>query len=208
MIHVFHGFLGSPEDFSFLPGEDVVLHDLYKMQSFPDITEQDVLIGYSMGGRIALEIAHAVSFRLKKLVLISAHPGIQTAQERTVRIKFENEILEKLKTLPREEFLAWWNELPIFSADRPITVTSHRYELSADLFEKHRLSKQKNFLPFLKAHPEKLLYIAGTQDKKYLELVENIIGPEGLKVKTISGGHRLFQKSTELLKILKDEGVL
>lgn len=56
MIHVFHGFLGSPEDFQFLNGEDVQVHDLYSMNQYPEIGLDDTLIGYSLGGRIALEI--------------------------------------------------------------------------------------------------------------------------------------------------------
>lgn len=208
MIHVFHGFLGSPDDFTFLKRKDVVLHDLYEMQSFPPISQQDILIGYSMGGRMALELAHNQNFRIKKLVLISAHPGLSTEEERKTRLTFETDILNKLRTLPRELFLSWWNELPIFSADLPIESTPERFIQSAELFEKYRLSKQKDFLPFLKLHKEKILYIAGTQDKKYMEFAENRILPEGVKVKTISGGHRLFQKSNELLKILHDEDVL
>lgn len=208
MIHVFHGFLGSPDDFSFLKRDDVVLHDLYEMQSFPAIAEHDILIGYSMGGRMTMELAHSRSFRIKKLILISAHPGLSSEEERKARITFEADILDKLRTLSRERFLSWWNELSIFSSDLPIESTPERFEQSAELFEKYRLSKQKNYLPLLKEHKDKILYITGTQDKKYMELAENRILPEGLKVKTITGGHRLFQKQDELMQILRNEGVL
>ena len=208
MIHVFHGFLGSPDDFSFLKSADVVLHDLYEMQTFPAVAEHDILIGYSMGGRMALELAYNCNFRIKKLILVSAHPGLSNEEERKNRVTFEADILFKLKELSRDQFLSWWNKLPIFSADLPIESSPERFLQSAELFEKYRLSKQKDFLPLLIEHKNKILYITGTQDKKYMEFAENRILPEGLKVKTINGGHRLFQKNTELIKILQDEGIL
>ena len=208
MIHVFHGFLGSPDDFSFLKSADVVLHDLYEMQTFPAVAEHDILIGYSMGGRMALELAYNCNFRIKKLILVSAHPGLSNEEERKNRVTFEADILFKLKELSRDQFLSWWNKLPIFSADLPIESSPERFLQSAELFEKYRLSKQKDFLPLLIEHKNKILYITGTQDKKYMEFAENRILPEGLKVKTINGGHRLFQKNAELIKILQDEGIL
>lgn len=208
MIHVFHGFLGSPADFSFLQREDVIIHDLYEMSGYPEITDQDILLGYSMGGRIALEIAENCHFRIQKLILISAHPGLSSDEDRMKRKTFENAILERLKALSLEEFLPWWNALPIFIGDLPIKVSPERYRKSSELFEKYRLSKQVDYLPKLKAHKNKILYISGLQDQKYMDLVEKKFLPEDIKVKTIPGGHRLFQKTSELLKILQDEGVL
>lgn len=208
MIHVFHGFLGSAEDFHFLKRPDVVLHDLYAMERLPDVGADDTLIGYSMGGRIALEIADKLQYKMKKLVLINAHPGLQTEEEKVSRVQFENKILENLKNLSKEDFLKWWNALPIFEADSPITTSDDRYKKSVDLFDKYRLSNQTFHLPKMIEHKDKILFIAGLLDEKYMELVTDLLLPEDIEVKGLPGGHRLFQKKEELKELLISEGIL
>lgn len=208
MIHVFHGFLGSPEDFHFLLGPNVQVHDLYTMEAYPEIHPEDTLVGYSMGGRIALEIAHAKNFQLKKVVLINAHPGIADDEERMDRAEFETKILNQLRATPKDEFMDFWNSLPIFFHDGPISVRDDRYQKSAELFDRYRLSKQKNFLPDILNHKNKILYIVGFFDEKYMDLVSEVMIPEEVPVKGIPGGHRLFQHGPALKQILIDEGIL
>lgn len=208
MIHVFHGFLGSPADFDFLKRDDVIIHDLYHMDDYPEIHPEDFLIGYSMGGRIALEIAQKVQYQLRKLVLINAHPGLGSDEEKKNRVVFEDRILNEMRSKTKDEFLGWWNSLPIFKADLPINTTDERFKQSAELFEAHRLSQQENHLPHLIAHQDKVLFIAGLADEKYMDLVCDLLVPNDIPVIGIEGGHRLFQKQEELTDILKSQGIL
>ncbi len=207
MIHVFHGFLGSPQDFSFL-GPGITFHDLYAKTDTLSLNPEDTLIGYSMGGRIALELAGAAGFNLQRLVLISAHPGPSTEEERLQRRSFEESVLEKLEGLDRSDFLLWWNALPIFEHDAPISPSEEVFRRSADLFRRHRLSEQKNYLAELELHREKVLYVVGLQDEKYLDLVSEVLLPRELTVKGIPGGHRLFQHPVALGDLLREEGIL
>lgn len=208
MIHVFHGFLGSAEDFNYLASEDVILHDLYNMKSLPDVSPGDTLIGYSMGGRIALEIAERVQYNIKKLVLINAHPGLASLEERTDRTAFEAKVIEELKSRTKEDFLEWWNSLPIFNFDSPISTSDERFAKSAELFFRYRLSQQDNHLPGMIQHKDKVLYIVGLFDEKYMELVSEFLIPEDIVIKGIPGGHRLFQNVNEMKNILIAEGIL
>lgn len=208
VIHVFHGFLGSPDDFSFLQEKGVLLHDLYEMNTFPDIQPDDTLIGYSMGGRIALELASKNRFNLRGLVLINAHPGLGSEEEKVQRQAFETTVLNKLETSNREDFMSWWNALSIFKNDLPINVTEERFKKSKSLFNQYRLSAQKDFLPELIEHQDKVLYLVGLGDDKYLELAQEKLLPHDIRVKSIDGGHRLFQKKDELKMVLVEEGVL
>lgn len=208
MIHVFHGLLGSPQDFSFLSDFEVRLHDLYEMNSFPEITSDDILIGYSMGGRVALEIAHKNHFKLKQLVLISAHPGLESDEEKIQRQILEDQIIEKLTSLEKKDFLQWWNSLEIFRHDFPIDCDENRFKKSQELFERFRLSRQSFFLHDMIKHKEKILYVVGLSDHKYMDLVSEMLLPHDIEIKGIPGGHRLFQTPEELKKILLEEGIL
>jgi len=209
VIHVFHGFLGSPEDFDFMKRNDVIVHDLYNMASFPAITSEDTLIGYSMGGRIALEIAEANQYNVKKVVLINAHPGLETEEEKINRAQFETTIINELKARSLSDFMDYWNNLPIFFHDAPLKLNDEeRFQKSSEIFDKYRLSRQKNHLPAIIQHKEKVLFIVGLFDEKYMDLVSEILIPNEVPVKGIPGGHRLFQQGPELMHVLKEEGIL
>lgn len=207
MIHVFHGFLGSPEDFAFLSSYgDVILHDLYQEQDL-HIDKNDTLIGYSMGGRIALEIAHRHQYQLKKLVLMNAHPGLPSPS--TERTLWEDSVIERLQTLSAEDFLKYWNKLPLFKGDAPIeSIPEDRYKKSLPLFETHRLSKQTCYLLDLKVHASKVLSLSGTQDEKYSQIAKDLIAPCGVKCLFLDAGHRIFQNQNELISVLKSENIL
>jgi len=207
MIHLFHGFMGSPEDFRFLSSPEVKIHDLYQDLNV-DINENDVLIGYSMGGRIALELASRVNYNLKKLILLNAHPGLSSEEEIEARKDFEKLIIQKLKTENKTSFLEWWNSLPLFNMDSPITTTDERYNQSLDLFCRYKLSGQDDHLKTMIKHKDKIVYVVGLFDEKYMELVSEKFLPEEISVKGIPGGHRLFQYQEDLKRILSEEGVL
>lgn len=208
MIHVFHGFLGSPEDFSFLKRDDVLLHDLYQEQEF-EIKPEDTLIGYSMGGRIALDLAKKHNYNFKKLVLINAHPGLTTDEEKAGRAQWELNVLNSLKSMEQEDFLEMWNSLPLFMHDAPLTaMPEERYKKSLELFARYQLSDQIDHLPDIVKYKDKILYIVGVLDARYMEIVTDYFLPYEVPVKAIPGGHRLFQEKDLLKKLLLEENIL
>jgi len=208
MIHVFHGFLGSPKDFHFLPKrDDLIIHNLLQRKEHPPvINENDTLVGYSMGGRFCLELAAQVNFKIKRLVLINSHPGLSSEKEKVLRKTWEDDIESKIIS---PDFIAFWNKLEIFKFDAPLEemnldlLQEHR-----DLFNELRLSKQKDYLPDLMKHKNNVLFIIGKNDPKYLNISQSILIPNGIYCRFINGGHRLFQHPTELTNSLTAEGVL
>jgi 2-succinyl-6-hydroxy-2,4-cyclohexadiene-1-carboxylate synthase len=73
-----------------------------------------VMIGYSMGGRLALHLALNYPVFFKGLVLESASPGLKTAQERQKRIQEDEIIARELERTPFEQFLRKWYRQPVF----------------------------------------------------------------------------------------------
>jgi 2-succinyl-6-hydroxy-2,4-cyclohexadiene-1-carboxylate synthase len=75
-----------------------------------------VLLGYSMGGRIALSIAFSGFFR--GLILESASPGLSDPAERERRRQSDNESGERLEREGVEAFVDYWEQLPLFASQR------------------------------------------------------------------------------------------
>ncbi len=78
-----------------------------------------VLCGYSMGGRIALQIALADPERVERLVLVSSSPGIADPAERAERRAADRALAEDLESAPYEDFIERWRTQPLFADDPP-----------------------------------------------------------------------------------------
>jgi pimeloyl-ACP methyl ester carboxylesterase len=205
VIHVFHGLFGSPDDFAVLARPGVRLHDLYAedlSEIKSEIRPGDVLVGYSLGGRLALELTVSLGFIPKKVILLNAHPGLRE-EECPARIAWEDEVIRRLSG-DNAGFSAWWNALPVFAADAPIEIDAEVQARSVALFQKLRLSGQPDFVPVLRAHADKFTWLIGESDHKYVALARECLIPAGIKVRFVPGGHRLHQ-SAEALKALEEE---
>ena len=79
---------------------------------------QCFLVGYSMGGRLALYLTLHFPHRFTKVVLESASPGLQTQKQRLERIKRDEQIARKIaRSTDRIDFttfLSHWYAQPIF----------------------------------------------------------------------------------------------
>jgi 2-succinyl-6-hydroxy-2,4-cyclohexadiene-1-carboxylate synthase len=83
--------------------------------------ESFMLVGYSLGGRVALHVALAVPERVRRLVLISTTAGIEDASERAERSASDNRLADELERIPFEDFIERWRTQPLF-ADDPLEV--------------------------------------------------------------------------------------
>lgn len=73
------------------------------------------LLGYSMGGRIALALALAFPQRFRRLVLIGATAGIEDPAERRARRDADAELAAFVEQHGIEAFVDRWEQLPIFA---------------------------------------------------------------------------------------------
>ena len=87
-------------------------------QSADDIVaamQPGILIGYSMGARMALHVAMQHPQMVSQLVLISGTPGLATEAERSARLQSDNEMADHIETVGIAVFIDEWLALPIFS---------------------------------------------------------------------------------------------
>jgi 2-succinyl-6-hydroxy-2,4-cyclohexadiene-1-carboxylate synthase len=89
--------------------------------------EQANLVGYSMGGRVALYLATHYQERFRKVVNESSSAGLKDKAEREARQIEDERRAKRLETSSFEEFLRDWYAQPLFSS------VSSRPELFEDL---------------------------------------------------------------------------
>lgn len=173
-----HGVLGNRNDWaqvlSYLPDIRSLCIDLpghgdapfAETFEFDPPAEKFHLIGYSMGGRLALDYAQRHPERIAKLLIASAHPGLPTEEEKEKRLKSDAVWAKRLIEWPIDEFLNCWYDQPVFAGFKP-DLTMRRNQniegLSSALMH-YSLGRQ----PLLKV--EKALYVVGERDAKFRAL--------------------------------------
>ena len=84
------------------------------------------LVGYSMGGRLALHaaLAPALGARIERLVLIGASPGIAGAVERDVRRAADDALADEVENMTIEEFAERWARTPVLAGQPPAVAAA------------------------------------------------------------------------------------
>ncbi|MCS6971138.1 MAG: alpha/beta fold hydrolase [Planctomycetota bacterium] len=81
--------------------------------------EPSDLLGYSMGGRVALRIALDHPEKVRRLILISCHPGIRDPEERRQRLRRDESLAQVLEEDGIGPFMAWWENQPALKPYEP-----------------------------------------------------------------------------------------
>jgi 2-succinyl-6-hydroxy-2,4-cyclohexadiene-1-carboxylate synthase len=109
-----HGRSGSPPDAGRYSIERCVA-DLLAILDMLQLERADVL-GYSMGGRVALHLACAARERVGALVLESSSPGIADPAERDARVAADEALAESIERDGLAAFVERWERLPLFAS--------------------------------------------------------------------------------------------
>ena len=78
--------------------------------------ERPVVVGYSMGGRLALYLALRYPERWAGLFLESASPGLKSASERAARRAADESQAKRLESGELEAFIRDWYRQPLFAS--------------------------------------------------------------------------------------------
>jgi len=81
------------------------------------------VLGYSMGGRVALRLALEAPERLWALILESASPGIEDPIERQQRLRSDAALAERVEREGIEAFVDYWETLPLFASQARLPLT-------------------------------------------------------------------------------------
>lgn len=77
------------------------------------------LVGYSMGGRLALHAALGIAERIERLVLIGASPGLEDPVERRARRAADESLAGEIEQGTIEAFAKRWQAIPVLAGQPP-----------------------------------------------------------------------------------------
>ncbi|MCL1056580.1 2-succinyl-6-hydroxy-2,4-cyclohexadiene-1-carboxylate synthase [Shewanella gelidimarina] len=199
-----HGFLGSKADWSAvievlaeqyycisidLPGHGQSLNHTLPTPGFDACTaliqqtllqlkiQQYHLVGYSLGGRIALHLARQAPDNILSLILESCHPGLKSADDRAARKTSDARWATQLNSLTIENFLALWYQQAVFAdlsaSKRQAMIQQRRGNQVLALgncYQATSLAEQADLwdTPAIISAP--CYFIAGSDDQKFLSL--------------------------------------
>jgi len=140
--------------------------------------EKRILLGYSMGGRLAL--AHALRYPdfWDEVVIVSGHPGLEDLDEKNKRIGSDKRWAEKVRMNSWGSFCKEWNDQSVLSGallsggDR--SLLSEKRELVAKSFEIWSLGQQANYRKLIQGFPKKISWAVGEKDHKFLEIAKEL----------------------------------
>ncbi len=137
------------------------------------------LIGYSMGGRLALYLAVRYPERFTGVVIESASPGLKTDDERSQRRHHDDQVAQKLLPVDFDSFLDEWYRQPIFAGlDRQsdafrAMIERRRHGHPSGLARSLRFmgtGAQPSLWDDLSATSSRLFFVAGANDAKFRRL--------------------------------------
>ena len=96
------------------------------------------LLGYSMGGRVAMHVAATHPERVRALVLESASPGLADSAERQARAASDEVLAERFEREGLEAFVSYWESLPLFASQMRL-LESVRADLRAQRLQNNPL---------------------------------------------------------------------
>lgn len=79
------------------------------------------ILGYSMGGRVALQFSKKQQGRINSLILESSSPGLATKSERQGRMSYDSKLIKLLETEGLISFVNKWEKIPLFNSQRKLS---------------------------------------------------------------------------------------
>ena len=174
------------------------------------------VLGYSMGGRIALELTLRHPELVYTLVLESAGLGPRTQEDRAAYAQRAAEWAHMLREEGVRAFVDYWEQLPLFASQQHLgqdirdAVREERLANDAEALALTVENSGQHTMPTERENRERLsycwtpvLYVCGSRDDKYLAHAEDL-QRMGLDTKAIMGGHNLhLEQPDDFLQALE-----
>ncbi|MCF7979459.1 MAG: alpha/beta fold hydrolase [Chromatiaceae bacterium] len=174
----------------------------------------DRIVGYSLGGRLALGLLRLVPERFDQAMILSAHPGLIEPDERESRRLADQRWISLLEQKGLEAFVDAWQQLPLFATQAglpPACLAQQRARrlsqcataLAASL-RVHGLAEMPPMQEAIGDYPGELDWVAGSQDRRFSALAREVAAwRPATRLHLLPGvGHNLLLEAPEQLQAL------
>ena len=150
-------------------------------------TPKNILLGYSLGARAALQHAVAYPEVWDALILISPNPGIEDPAERAARRSADEVLAQRIERHGALAFIEFWKETPMIRSQKNIypevrarmaaTRKAHTTEGLAASLRQFGQGTCPNLWPELNRLSMPLLIISGEKNHKYTQIAKRMAPP-------------------------------
>jgi 2-succinyl-6-hydroxy-2,4-cyclohexadiene-1-carboxylate synthase len=199
VITCLHGFLGNPRDWDFLRGAGFEI-STPPLDAIPD--HGDVLLAYSLGGRLALH-ALLAGANYKRAIFVSTGLGIADEELRAARRASDEAWAQRFESEDFAAVIADWNAQPVLAGPS--------LPRTRDDYDPRSLREwSSGALPQVASRVHELtiptLWIAGARDTKYVAEATKAasVAPNARAIIVNNAGHRVpWERPSELVAILR-----
>ncbi|WP_102345202.1 2-succinyl-6-hydroxy-2,4-cyclohexadiene-1-carboxylate synthase [Bacillus sp. Marseille-P3661] len=174
-----HGKTEQPADHARYSIE-AVANDLVEMLNLLNINHTSIL-GYSMGGRLALTFTVLFQERVRALILESSSPGLKTNEEQEDRKTKDHSLADKIEKGGIEAFVDFWERIPLFASQATTLPPDNRESLRKARLQNQPLGlanslrgmgtgEQPSWWSRLKELTIPVLLLAGEWDEKFCNI--------------------------------------
>ncbi len=136
----------------------------------------DILVGYSLGGRLLLHLLEVAPTLAKQYVFLSTHPGLSSEDEKSARLKSDAKWADTFSNEDWSRAYALWCAQPPFGPVEKSQVASPPADLDFWIraLENFSLARQKNFETLIRENSSRVHWIVGELDRKFFEIATNL----------------------------------
>ena len=177
-----HGRSDAPADVRRY-GMEACVDDLLAIQDHLGI-RRCAVVGYSMGGRVAMRVALQAPERLWALVLESASPGIADPADRRARVRQDAKLAAQIRKDGVAAFADYWQSLSLFASQSRLPESTrqalrnqrlqHTANGLANSLQGLGAGQQEPVLERLRGLHVPVLLLAGALDDKYCGLANDM----------------------------------
>jgi 2-succinyl-6-hydroxy-2,4-cyclohexadiene-1-carboxylate synthase len=222
-----HGFTGTAADWAWWPadGPAALAPDLPGHGASPDPTGDyaaeiarllealpaavERLVGYSLGGRLALSLLAAAPEQFRDATIVSAHPGLFNAGQRDGRRALDTRWMKLLRGQGIAAFVDAWERQPLFASQAALPAAllteqrrrrlAQRTDGLAAALACFGLAEMPDTWGAIARWPGRLTWLAGAGDDKFVAIAQRVARERpATTVRIVPGaGHNLLLEAPQ-----------
>jgi 2-succinyl-6-hydroxy-2,4-cyclohexadiene-1-carboxylate synthase len=164
-----------------------------KQYGYPSKENHHIIVGYSLGARLAMHLLQDNPKLWDAAVLVSAHTGMNMNENRLLA---DRAWADKFRSNPWDEVMNAWEDQEVFRVGSTRFTREEKYyqrELLAEILTHWSVGHQKDFQTFLQSAPVPILWCAGLNDRAYTERAKklSLSHPQSKIALFSEAGHRV-----------------